>query len=96
MRKQNKSYSHIFRHIYAYFDIFGYIQACLGIIQAYSEPYQISTMQCFAKIVNNYSCFCNICFSCYLIFFSKSLFFTAKVFVQCKKVLWPGGENCEF
>ena len=38
MGNQNKSHLGRFRHIHVYFDIFRDIQACSGIIQAYSEP----------------------------------------------------------
>ena len=61
--------------------------------EAYSEPCQTSTMEYVAKIVNSCSgfrkLFCQYQLFTFLVFFSKSLFFTPEVFILYKKILWP-------
>ena len=50
-----------------------------------SEPCQISTMECCAKIGNSYSCFCKLSFLQYQIL--TFLFLAPKMFLLCKKIL---------
>ena len=53
--------------------------------EEYSEPFQISTMERFAKIVNSYSCFCKLkLFSQYQLFtFSPFLIKVYFLFQKC-------------
>ena len=61
----------------------------------YSAPCQTSTIECFAKIVNNYNDFPNISFSLSLLceknmyFLNTCLIFTPGVVIRCKKVWGP-------
>ena len=64
--------------------------------EAYSGSCQISMVTCFVKKVNGYRYFCNISFSCSLLyeikitnFFSEALIFTPEVFILRKKVWGP-------
>ena len=100
MGNKNKSHLDRFKHIHAYCSLFRHIQAHSGIILAYlesyvkletdnySELYQTSTMERFAKILNSFTVavfanqnyFCNTTFHV-LYFFNKSLLFIPEAFI---------------
>ena len=94
----------IFR-ILAYSELEAYVEPCYiwnpDIFRAlaysepevYSEPWKTSEMEHFAKIINGYSCFCNISFSRSLLFSIKAYFFLQK---YLKKYTGPGGRDPEF
>ena len=64
--------------------------------EPYSKSWQISSMECFARIVNGFNYFRNISFSCSLLYktnimhsFNTGFIFSPEVFIPCKKVSKP-------
>ena len=108
-----QAHSSIFRHIHAYseiiqaysgifrtlcnLNIFGTLVHSKSETKAYSEPYQISRMEPFAKLVNDYISFSKkkkISQYQLVTFFTllnKILFFTREVVILYKNVYWSSG-----